>query len=349
MKVAFVGKGGAGKTTLSALFARYVASLGLPIITIDADINQQLGEALGASQAGHGPPPSMGSGIDAIKAYLRGENPRIASCASMIKTTPPGSGSRLITVTEHNPVYEQFARSFAGIRMMAAGAYAADDLGVKCYHAKTGAVELVLNHLVDGAGEYVVVDMTAGADAFASGLFTRFDVTFILVEPTLKALAVYDQYVRYAAGHGVTLKVVANKLTSAEDVAVIQRRVGDDFLTGLECSAYVRRAEQGHVDSLCELEPCNRAALARMLAFVDEQAKDWDRFYRHAVEFHLKNAEAWANRQMGLDLGHQVDPQFDLKDAAARTRAGRTQRGRTDVIDSHQRYAEERAEGRAHA
>ena len=33
-----------------------------------------------------------------------------------------------------------------------------------CYHAKTGAVELYLNHLADGPGEYVVVDCTAGAD-----------------------------------------------------------------------------------------------------------------------------------------------------------------------------------------
>src|SRR3712207_8000789 len=55
---------------------------------------------------------------------------------------------------------------------------------VSCYHAKTGAVELWLNHLVDGPDEYVVVDMTAGADAFASGLFTRFDLTVLVSEPT---------------------------------------------------------------------------------------------------------------------------------------------------------------------
>jgi CO dehydrogenase maturation factor len=60
-----------------------------------------------------------------------------------------------------------------GVRLGLAGGFTEDDLGVACYHAKTGAVELLLSHLVDGPGEYVVVDMTAGADAFASGLFTR--------------------------------------------------------------------------------------------------------------------------------------------------------------------------------
>jgi hypothetical protein len=37
------------------------------------------------------------------------------------------------------------------------GSFAEDDLGVVCYHSKVGAVELMLNHLVDGGGEYVVV------------------------------------------------------------------------------------------------------------------------------------------------------------------------------------------------
>ncbi len=69
---------------------------------------------------------------------------------------------------------------------MVTGAFTEADLGVACYHSKVGAVELYLNHLVDGAGEYVVVDMTAGSDSFASGLFTRFDMTFLVAEPTRK-------------------------------------------------------------------------------------------------------------------------------------------------------------------
>ncbi|TDD74119.1 ATP-binding protein, partial [Actinomadura rubrisoli] len=43
MKVAFVGKGGSGKTTLSSLFVRYLAGRGLPVVAVDADINQHLG------------------------------------------------------------------------------------------------------------------------------------------------------------------------------------------------------------------------------------------------------------------------------------------------------------------
>ena len=39
MKIAFAGKGGSGKTTLSSLFTRYLAAHGLPVVAVDADIN----------------------------------------------------------------------------------------------------------------------------------------------------------------------------------------------------------------------------------------------------------------------------------------------------------------------
>ncbi len=92
---------------------------------------------------------------------------------------------------------------------MATGPFSDDDLGVSCYHAKTGAVELYLNHLVDGPGEYVVVDCTAGAESFASGMFTRFDLTFLVAEPTRMGVGVYRQWSEYADGYDVALAVVA--------------------------------------------------------------------------------------------------------------------------------------------
>ena len=38
--------------------------------------------------------------------------------------------------------------------------------------------------------------------------------------------------------------------------------------------------------------------------------KDWTAFQKHAVDFHLRNAAAWANAATGLDLAAQVDPDF---------------------------------------
>ncbi len=313
MKIAFVGKGGSGKTTISSLLSRYIASQNLPILAIDADINQHLGAALGMDHNAAAKLPPLGLEIDRIKEYLRGDNPRIHSNAVMAKTTPPGRGSRLITPTESNPIYDYFEREIDGVRLMATGPFSEDDLGLKCYHSKVGAVELLLNHLIDVAGEYVVVDMTAGADSFASGMFTKFDITFLIVEPTLKGLSVYKQYQQYAKDYGVTIKVIGNKVEDGDDVEFLRDHVGDDLLTWVARSDYVRAMEKGKHLPLEQLEGKNLNALKTMLATVDAGQKDWDKFYRQTVEFHLKNAVGWANASAGEDLTNQVDPEFRLQ------------------------------------
>ncbi|MFI7454618.1 ATP-binding protein [Nonomuraea sp. NPDC049714] len=305
MRVAFVGKGGSGKTTMSALFARYVASQGAPVVAIDADINQHLALVLGVGE----PPEPLGAHLTELKDHLRGDNPRIPSAAAMVKTTPPGRGSRLLSF-EDLASYEHGVTTAEGIRLMATGPFNDDDLGVACYHSKVGAVELLLNHLIDGQGEYVVVDMTAGSDSFASGLFTRFDLTLLVVEPTRQGVGVYRQYRDYAADYQVPLAVVGNKVHDSADVDFLREHVGHHLLTWMEHSAAVRAMEQGRPLTLGDLEPANSDTLSMLLKHVDEQEKDWARFGRQTAEFHLRNAHAWANDKTGVDLTAQIDPDF---------------------------------------
>ncbi|MEV4492965.1 ATP-binding protein [Micromonospora coxensis] len=310
MKIAFVGKGGSGKTTLAALFARHLVAAGRPLLAVDADINQHLAVALGATAEQSAQLPPLGEALPRIKEYLRGDNPRIASADAMVKTTPPGSGSRLLRVAEENPIWASHVRPIGDVRLAVTGAFTESDLGVACYHSKVGAVELLLNHLADPPGEYVVVDMTAGADSFASGLFTRFDRTFLVCEPTLRSVGVYRQYAAYARDYGVALSVVGNKVEDDSDVDFLREHVGQDLLTCLGRSPYVRRAERGAVGPLDELEPANRAVLDRLAEAVDATVQDWPTFTRQAHEFHRRNAAAWANERTGEDLTAQIDPDF---------------------------------------
>ncbi len=318
MKIAFVGKGGSGKTTLSSLFIRHLAAAGAPTVAIDADINQHLGAALGLDDAEAAGLPAMGEHLPLIKDYLRGSNPRIASAATMIKTTPPGEGSRLLRVREDNPVYDACARPVeldgGAVRLMVTGPFTDDDLGVACYHSKTGAVELCLNHLVDGPDEYVVVDMTAGSDSFASGMFTRFDMTFLVAEPTRKGVSVYRQYKQYARDFGVALKVVGNKVQGPEDLDFLRAEVGDDLLVTVGHSDWVRAMEKGRPPRFADLEDSNRLALRTLREAADAtyERRDWERYTRQMVQFHLKNAQSWGNERTGADLAAQVDPGFVL-------------------------------------
>lgn len=306
MRVAFAGKGGSGKTTLASLFIRHLAGQGLPVVAIDADINQHLAEALGAGQD----PPAIGAHLTQIKDYLRASNPRIRSAAAMVKTTPPGRGSRLLRVGGDDPVHDLAITTACGARLMATGPFSDDDIGVACYHSKTGAVELYLNHLIDFPGEYVVVDCTAGAESFASGLFTRFDLTFLIVEPTRKSLHVYRQWASYAADYHVPLAVIGNKTQGDADVAFLREHAGTNLLTCFSHLLALRAIEQGRPFSLQDTGQQAHAALALLQHAVDAQVKDWETFTRQATEFHLKNARAWANSATGQDLSTQVDPEF---------------------------------------
>ncbi|MBK3580048.1 ATP-binding protein [Streptomyces sp. MBT65] len=307
MRVAFVGKGGSGKTTLSALFARHLARSGAPVLAIDGDINQHLAEALSPGTEPVTAPP-LAARLTELKDFLRGSNPRIASPEAMIKTTPPGRGSRLLRLLGDDEVHARHVVRAGDVPLMATGEFEESDLGVACYHSKLGAVELYLNHLVDSPGEYVVVDMTAGADAFASGLFTRFDLTFLVAEPTRKGVSVYRQYRDHAREFGIRLAVIGNKITGEDDLLFLKEEVGDDLLTHLVHSPWVRAAEQGRAQG--ELEQHNRHALTVLREAVDARPRDWPTLHRHAVEFHLRNAHAWADRATGLDLAAQVDPEY---------------------------------------
>lgn len=325
MKIAFVGKGGSGKTTLSSLFVRHLASTGSPVVAVDADINQHLGPALGLTDEEAGRLPAMGDRLALIKDYLRGSNPRITSTETMIKTTPPGEGSRLLRVCEDNPVYEACARPVeldgGAVRLMVTGPFTEADLGVSCYHSKTGAVELCLNHLVDGQSEYIVVDMTAGSDSFASGMFTRFDITFLVAEPTRKGVSVYRQYKEYARDFGVTLKVVGNKVQGQDDIDFLRGEVGDDLLLTVGHSDWVRAMEKGRPPRFEQLEDGNRRALRALQTAADAtyEQRDWERYTRQMVHFHLKNAQSWGNERTGADLAAQVDPEFVLRQAETAT------------------------------
>jgi CO dehydrogenase maturation factor len=251
------------------LLVRRLVAAGRPALALDADINQHLAVALGATEAGAAALPTLAAHLPLIKDYLRGVNPRIVSASVMVKTTPPGAGSRLLRVVECNPIYDACVQEVGGVRLAVTGPLAEDDLGVACYHSKVGAVELLLNHLVDDLEEYVVVDMTAGADSFASGLFTRFDVMFLVCEPTLRSVGVYRQYCTYARDFGVRIAVVGNKVSDEEDAAFLSAQLGADLVGWVGRSRHVRAAERGEIQPISALEPANVATLDAMRDVVD--------------------------------------------------------------------------------
>jgi CO dehydrogenase maturation factor len=104
--------------------------------------------------------------------------------------------------------------------------------------------------------------------------------------------------------------VVGNKVSDGEDAAFLREQVGDALLGWLSTSAHVRAGERGEYRPMSALEPENLATLDSIRRRVDATVKDWDRFQRQGVRFHLRNALAWGNDRTGVDLSAQIDPGF---------------------------------------
>lgn len=70
------------------------------------------------------------------------------------------------------------------------------------------------------------------------------------------------------------------------------------------------------------LEAANQQALRVLHETADAAytSRDWERYTRQMVHFHLKNAESWGNARTGADLAAQVDPAFTLDERPAASR-----------------------------
>ncbi len=315
MKIAFVGKGGSGKSTAASLFARYLAYKKQPVLVVDGDINQHLGEALGFERQDIAGLPALGQHQKVLNDYIRGSNPRIASTDHIIETTPAGRGSGLIWFNQPNPVFDHYQIEKNGIRFMSVGAHSDEEVGSTCFHKFTGAFGTFLNHLMDDQGEYVIGDMCAGADPFAScSLATRFDAVFLIVEPTLKSVGVYDQCRKYGDPFGVKIFVIGNKIEDQKDIDFIRNHVGEALVAHFVKSDFIRDQERGQFQDIGKLESHNLAVLSTIKTITDGLQRDWESFRKSGLHFHKQAATGWANDMLKADMGAQYDPDFRQED-----------------------------------
>lgn len=246
----------------------------------------------------------MGLEFDAIKQHLRGSNARFA-LRDMKKTTPPGSGSNFVTLKDDDWFMRNYTCAADGVRVAGAGEIPEGNVGVKCYHGLNGAVELVLGHMLDRPDDVVIVDMTAGADAFSSTLFAKVDAMVLVVEPTQKSLSVYDQFLPNITKHGIPFFVVANKVIDGEDEGFITQVV-PELVAVMPQSRSVRARERGQD---VEIEPEVSTQLQLLADALKKVPRDWLALERRSHELHGKNADSWA----GKSVKAQIDPEFSLE------------------------------------
>lgn len=313
MRIAFVGKGGSGKTTLSALFAAYAREK-WSVLAIDADLNIHLPELLGFERVDSSSHISHPRSVETIRTHLVGVNERIKAPAHFRKTTPPGRGSRLLNLRdEADPIIEQFAARKDNLKLMVVGTYDTDDIGASCYHNNLAILENVLSHLVDREG-VLVVDMVAGVDAFANTLHAQFDLLVLVVEPTRRGLEVYEHYRSLAAEAGVAdrLFVVGNKSAGGQDAEFLGSRVDPGRLLGiLSASPYLRiKDQEGGLLEIQRLEPENIKVIENIYATLSSSVEDPNLRLERLWDLHRRYVAQGFIRDRFGDLSGQIDGEF---------------------------------------
>ena len=197
MRVAVAGKGGAGKTTLSATLARVAGRQGRPVVAIDADANPNLSVALGVA-------PEQ---------------------AARLSPVPPGLVSRRRGgpgLTERvDDVLARYSISAPdGIRLMAMGAPSHADEGCLC---SAHAVVSSLLEDLSGPDRLVVVDMEASPEHLSRGTVRHVDVVWLVAEPYYRSLETVRRMAALVDELPVArLAVVANKVRTTDDEQAIR-------------------------------------------------------------------------------------------------------------------------------
>jgi CO dehydrogenase maturation factor len=318
MRIAFVGKGGAGKSTFSTLFSQYIATLtNKHTLLIDADLNMHAAKLVDiAWPIENEKHLSHPQAVKNIKSYLVGNNARISSLGSFRKTTPPATGSNILRIGSELP--ESIQSYFLGsgnLQVAVVGTYDEEDIGVSCYHANLSILEIMLSHMTD-QDAYVVVDMVAGVDAFANTLHAQFDALVLAVEPTQRGVEVFRQYSGLAQAAGVLdrLLVVGNKVRGEEDAVFLATAIPQKhFIGSMQDSNYLRKKDRegGKLD-VTGLEPENIAVLEEIRRKSAALVENPNKRLKLLQEIHRKYASQPAVQQEFGNLLEQIDENFSF-------------------------------------
>ncbi len=242
MKLAISGKGGVGKTTLSALLAQAYADEGRDVLAVDADPSPCLSGALGFP----------GEKLAELKP--------IAEMDTLIEErtgAKPGTTGGFFTLNPRvDDIPERFSVKHRGVRLLEMGSV---DLGGSgCICPEAAMIKTLFTHLIFRDEEMLILDMYAGVEHLGRATVDFVDAMIIVVEPTRRSLGTARQIKKLANDIGLDrLWLVGNKVRNEDESAFLEAETpGIPILGFLPADMGVQEADRlgipvyDHVPSL---------------------------------------------------------------------------------------------------
>ena len=242
MKLAITGKGGVGKTTLTALLAQTYSDQGRDVLAVDADPSPCLAGALGFP--------------DALRLRLR----PIAEMDTLIEErtgAKPGTVGGFFTLNPRvDDIPERFSVLHRGVRLLEMGSV---DLGGSgCICPESAMLKTLFTHLLFRKDDILLLDMYAGVEHLGRATVDFVDAMLVVVEPTRRSLGTAAQIKKLANDIGLQrLYLVGNKVRNEEEARFLEAETPDLPLLGyLPADLKVQEADRlgipvfDHVESL---------------------------------------------------------------------------------------------------
>ena len=207
IKIAVSGKGGVGKTTLSAALAKLYSRAGYTVIAVDADPDANLATALGidAAQAASITP------ISAMKEMI----------AERTGTQPGSMGGFFSINPKVDDIPENFYTDADGIRLMVLGTV--DNAGAGCICPESSLLRRLTQHLIVERDEAVILDMEAGIEHFGRATAQAVDMLVVVIEPGLRSLQTAHKIAELGGSLGIPhIGLVLNKMADKAQLEVLR-------------------------------------------------------------------------------------------------------------------------------
>lgn len=292
MRIAFIGKGGSGKTSTCAAFVLNAKKHLNMTIAFDVDINTHLAHTLGICS-------KKQSLIERSKEIFNILEPQAEEFLHTLGTRPDigalpvSDNSVFIRCDSEDPFLREFATFEQGVVSLTAGKYSEKEVGNVCYHAKLFSSQLVAHRILDTEHDLIAFDATAGTDPVATSLLHAYDLCIVVVEPTLKSVNVYRDFIKAADTSGKTI-VIGNKIRSDADKLFIQKEIPREVLKGfLAYSREVRNAEQGDAEGMLRFSEQNAELFNSLLAEGKRYSRSKKEYFESLHSWFSKYAEKW--------------------------------------------------------
>lgn len=217
MKIAITGKGGVGKTTLTALLAQAYADSGKEVLAVDADPSPCLAGALGFPNE--------------LRLKLR----PISEMDDLIYErtgAKPGTLGGFFTINPRvDDIPERFSVEYRGVRLLEMGSIETGGSGCICPEA--ALLKTLFTHLLFRKDEILLLDMYAGVEHLGRATVDFVDAMLIVVEPTRRSLGTAFQIKNLAHHIGVKdIWLVGNKIRNQDEAEFIYSEAMDTPVLG---------------------------------------------------------------------------------------------------------------------